>query len=80
MPPLPPDPQYQNKTSQEGNGASTVLKSLFDEKNLTMDITVVTNTVIVDPMKTPPSELSCLRDSFDWTGLIQATWDRIEVV
>ena len=42
------------KTSQEGNGASTVLTKVLDNKTLTMDSTVVADPVIVDLARNPP--------------------------
>ena len=54
MPPLPPEPQYQNKTSQEGNGASAVLTEGLDNKTFTVGSTVVYDPVVGFPVRNPP--------------------------
>ena len=55
--PLPasPGPQCQNKTAQEGNGASTILTEVLDNEMLTMAITVLADLIIVAPAIKPPA-------------------------
>ena len=55
MPPPPTRPQPQNKTSQEGNCASTILTTVLDNETLTMAITFVDNSIIVAPTRKPPA-------------------------
>ena len=55
MSPPPPKPQSKNKTAQEDNGASTALTAVLDNKTLAMSCTVVSDSVIVSPVRNPPS-------------------------
>ena len=41
MPPPTPEPQFQNETAQEGNGALTVLSAVLYNEVLVMDSTVI---------------------------------------
>ena len=55
MPPPPsPGPQSQNKISQEGNVASTILTAVLEYETLTMAIIVLANSIIVAPAIKPP--------------------------
>ena len=47
----PPENQPQNKTAQVGNGVLNVLTAVLDKKTFTMAITVIYDTVVVDPVR-----------------------------
>ena len=53
MPPTKPQPQ--NETAQEGNGDSTFLTAVLYDEMLTMTSTVVSDPVIVAPVRNPPA-------------------------
>ena len=55
MTPSPPNPQSQNETSQECNGASTVLITALGEETIIISSTVFSDLVIAAPVIKPPS-------------------------
>ena len=50
----PTDPEYRNETAQEGNGASTVLTAVLDYKILTMASTIISDQLVVAPVRNTP--------------------------
>ena len=52
--PPPTDPGFGNETTQEFNGAFTLMAVILDGKTLTVAVTVVANLVIVVPVINPP--------------------------
>ena len=54
MPPPPPNPESQNKTVQEFNGALNVLVAVLENETLIIHSTVVSDSVLVSTVIKPP--------------------------
>ena len=50
----PPEPEYRNETALKGNGGFTVIIEMLYEKILTMASRVISEQVVLAPVRHPP--------------------------
>ena len=50
----PPEPEYRNETAQKGYDGFTVMTEILYDKILTMASTVISEQVVLAPVRNPP--------------------------